>query len=60
MNRNSWRTSLTSAAERAGEAMRRAQACEREEDLAGAVAAMSEAVELDPDSMKYRGLRGRL
>ncbi len=40
--------------------MRRAQASERANGLAGAVAAMSEAVELDPDSMKYRGLRGRL
>ena len=60
MNGNCWRTSLTSAAERAGEAMRRAQACERADDLTGAVAAMSEAVELDPESMKYRGLRARL
>ena len=51
---------MTSAAARAEEAMRRAQASERANGLAGAVAAMSEAVELDPDSMKYRGLRGRL
>lgn len=44
----------TSAAERDEEVMRRSQVRERTEDLAGAVTAMSEAVELAQDSMKYR------
>lgn len=44
----------------AKDALERARALEKADDLDGAIAAMSEAVDADPDSIKYRALRGRL
>lgn len=41
-------------------AMKRADALEEAGDLKGATQAMSEAIELEPDRMRYRALRGRL
>lgn len=51
---------MTYADDPAEEAMRKSQALEEANDLEGAIEAMSEAVKIEPESMKYRGLRGRL
>lgn len=51
---------MIEAVDSAEEALERARALEKADDLDGAIAAMSEAVDADPDSIKYRALRGRL
>lgn len=51
---------MTDSSHPAEEALRRSKALEAAEDLDGALVAMSQAVDLAPDSIRYRGLRGRL
>lgn len=51
---------MTEAVHLAEEAMRNADALEEANDIDGAINAMSLAVEIEPESIKYRGLRGRL